>query len=162
MQPLLIAKLIVLLSIANGIPVLAKKLCGERFAQPIDGGLILFDRRRLFGSAKTIRGALVSVGLTTLAALPLGLEAATGALVGSMAIVGDLFSSFIKRRLDFVPSSRAPGLDQIPEALFPLLACRRLLSLSTLDILVGIVAFWVGAVILSPVFYRIGIRDRPF
>jgi CDP-archaeol synthase len=162
MQPLLIMKLIVLLSIANGSPVLAKKLCGERFAQPIDGGLILFDRHRLFGPAKTIRGALVSVGLTTLAALPLGLEAATGALAGSMAIVGDLFSSFVKRRLDFVPSSRATGLDQIPEALFPLLACRGLLSLSTLDILVGVVVFWVGAVILSPVFYRIGIRDRPF
>lgn len=162
MHPLLIAKLIVLLSTANGTPVLAKRLCGDRLSQPIDGDLVFFDRRPLFGPSKTIRGALVSVVLTTLAALALGLDAATGALVGSMAIVGDLFSSFIKRRLDFAPSSRATGLDQIPEALFPLLTCRGLLSLSALDILVGAAVFWIGSMLLSPVFHRIGIRDRPF
>ena len=36
MHPLLVAKLIVLLSIANGTPVLLKKLFGDRFSQPID------------------------------------------------------------------------------------------------------------------------------
>ena len=163
MQPLLIAKLIVLLSIANGTPVLLKKLFGDRFSQPIDGGLLFFDQRRLLGPpSKTVRGALVSIVLTTLAAPLLGLEASTGALVASMAMVGDLFSSFIKRRLDFAPSSRVTGLDQIPESLFPLLACRDLLSLSGIDILTGAAVFSLGAILLSPVFHRIGIRDRPF
>ena len=162
MQPVLIAKLIVLLSIANGTPVILKKMFGDRFSQPIDGGLLFFDQRRLLGPSKTIRGALVSVVVTTLAAPLLGLEASTGALVASTAIVGDLISSFIKRRLDFAPSSRVMGLDQIPESLFPLLACRGQLSLTWIDILTGVAVFSLGAVLLSPVFHRIGIRDRPF
>jgi CDP-diglyceride synthetase len=162
MQPFLIAKLIVLLSIANGTPVILKKMFGDRFSQPIDGGLLFFDQRRLLGPSKTIRGALVSVLVTTLAAPLLGLEASTGALVAGMAMAGDLFSSFIKRRLDFAPSSRGMGLDQIPESLFPLLACRGQLSLTWIDVLTGAAVFSLGAILLSPVFHRIGIRDRPF
>jgi hypothetical protein len=38
MQPLLITKLIVLMTIANGAPVL-KRFMGYRLSQPIDGGL---------------------------------------------------------------------------------------------------------------------------
>jgi hypothetical protein len=162
MQPLLVAKLIVLLSIANGAPVLLKKLLGHRFSHPIDGGLIFLDRRRLLGPSKTIRGALVAIVLTTLTAPLLGLEASTGALMGGVAMLGDLLSSFIKRRLDFAPSSRVTGLDQIPESLFPLLACRGPLLLSWIDIVSGAAVFLLGAILLSPVFHRIGIRDRPF
>jgi CDP-archaeol synthase len=162
MQIVLILKLLALLSIANGSPVLVKKVCGDRLSQPIDGGFRFLDRRRLLGPSKTVRGAFVSVALTTAAAPLLGLEATTGALAGSMAMAGDLFSSFVKRRLDFVPSSRATGIDQIPESLFPLLACRCSLSLSALDILIGVAAFSIGAVCLSPIFYRVGLRDRPF
>jgi CDP-2,3-bis-(O-geranylgeranyl)-sn-glycerol synthase len=162
MQPVLIIKLIVLLTIANGTPVLTKKLCGNRLSQPIDGGVIFFDRRPLFGPAKTIRGVLVSVALTTVAAPVLGLEATTGALVGSMAMVGDLFSSFVKRRLNVTPSSRITGLDQIPEALFPLLSCQVSLSLTALEILICVTVFSFGQIIFSPLLYRAGIRDRPF
>jgi CDP-archaeol synthase len=162
MHPFLIAKLIVLLGIANGAPVLAKRLCGERFSQPIDGGLILFGGHRLFGPTKTIRGALVSIVLTTFGALALGFTPIIGLLLGAVAMVGDLSTSFVKRRLNFVPSSRFPGLDQIPESLFPLIACRGTLELSLLDIVVGVVAFVGGAMLLSPLFYRIGIRDQPF
>src|SRR5258707_3712665 len=119
MHPLLIAKLILLLSIANGTPVAVKRALRNRFSQALDGRLMLFDGRRLFGPSKTIRGALASVVLTTAAAPLLGLEASVGAVVGGMAIIGDLLSSFVKRRLGFAPSSQAMLLDQIPEALFP-------------------------------------------
>jgi len=162
MQALLIAKLIILLSVANGTPVLLKRLLGAWLAQPIDYGVVLWDRRRLFGPSKTIRGAVVSVIGTTLAAPLLSLDAAVGILVGATAMVGDLFSSFLKRRLDFAPSSRATGLDQIPESLFPLVACSCYLSLHTLDILVSVAIFSIGAVFSSPIFHRLGIRDRPF
>ncbi len=162
MQPLLIAKLIVLLSIANGAPVLLKKLCGDRLSHPIDGGMNFFDGRPLFGHSKTIRGVLVAVALTTAGAPLLGLAASTGTLVGSMAMVGDLFSSFVKRRLNLLPSSRVTGLDQIPESLFPLLAYSGLLPLSALDILIGVAAFLIGEILLSRIFYRIGLRDQPY
>jgi CDP-archaeol synthase len=162
MHLLLIAKLILLLSIANGTPVAVKRALRDRFSQPLDGGLMLFDRRRLFGPSKTLRGALASVVLTTAAAPLLGFEPSVGAVVGCTAIIGDLLSSFVKRRLGFAPSSQAMLLDQIPEALFPVLACSVLLPLSAVDIVVVVASFSVGAILLSPVFHRIGLRDRPF
>jgi CDP-2,3-bis-(O-geranylgeranyl)-sn-glycerol synthase len=162
MHPVLIAKVVILLTTANGTPVAVKRALGNRFSQPIDGGLVFMDGRRLFGPSKTIRGALASVVATTVMASLLGVEASVGALVGTMAIIGDLCSSFVKRRLHFAPSSQAIGLDQLPEALFPALACSSLLPLSALDIGVIVAVFSIGAVILSPVFHRIGLRDRPF
>jgi len=162
MQLFLIFKLIVLLSIANGTPVLVKKLWGNRLSRPIDGGCKFVDGRPLFGPSKTIRGVLASIALTTAGAPLLGLEMPIGALVGSTAMAGDLFSSFIKRRLNFPSSSRATGLDQIPESLFPLLACRGLLSLAAVDILIGVTAFFIGEIFLSRILYRMQLRDRPY
>ena len=120
----------------------------------MDGGCSV--RQRRFG------GRWYRVGLTTAIAPLLGLDAAIGALVGAGAMLGDLLSSFVKRRLGFAPSSRLTGFDQIPESLLPLLACREPLSLSAIDILVGVGVFSVGAIALSPIFHRAGIRDTPF
>ena len=85
-----------------------------------------------------------------------------GLLVGSFAMAGDLASSFSKRRLNLPPSSRASGLDQVPESLFPLLACRNLLSLAAADIAVGVVIFFIGEVVLSRLLYALHLRDRPY
>jgi hypothetical protein len=104
---------------------------------------------------------LASVALTTVAAPLLDIEPAIGALIGATAMLGDLFSSFVKRRLGFAPSSRLTGFDQIPESLLPLLACLEALSLSAIDILIGVGVFSIGAILLSPAFHA-GFRDTPF
>jgi CDP-2,3-bis-(O-geranylgeranyl)-sn-glycerol synthase len=77
-------------------------------------------------------------------------------------LAGDLLSSFLKRRFDLAPSTKATGLDQIPEALFPLLACRSALSLTAIDIATGCIIFFIGAVLFSRLFFRLGLRDRPY
>jgi hypothetical protein len=77
-------------------------------------------------------------------------------------MAGDLFSSFLKRRLNRAPSSRASGLDQVPESLFPLLACRNLLSLTAVDIAACVMMFFAGEVLLSRLLYALQIRDRPY
>ena len=120
----LIAKLVPLIVVANGVPVLAKRALGTRLDRPLDGGTVLADGRRPFGPTKTIRGVALSLLATPLAAELLGLPWKVGALVAGAAIAGDLFSSFMKRRLGLPPSSMAIGLDQIPESLLPLLASR--------------------------------------
>jgi CDP-2,3-bis-(O-geranylgeranyl)-sn-glycerol synthase len=79
-----------------------------------------------------------------------------------MAMTGDLFSSFFKRRMRLPTGGRATGLDQIPESLFPLLACRHTLSLTALDIAVAVVAFFLGQVLLSLLFYKFHLRERPY
>ena len=91
----------------------------------------------------------------------MGLGWEVGILVATFAMAGDLFSSFVKRRLHLPSSSMAIGLDHIPESLFPLLASRWLLPLSTLDIVVGVTIFVVGALILSPLLFKLNLRDEP-
>ena len=162
MHPWSILQLLVLLMLANGTPVIAKKIFGERFAYPLDGGFKFLDGRALFGQSKTLRGVVLAVLVTTAGAPLIGIDWGIGALVGSLAMVGDLASSFLKRRMALPPSSRASGLDQIPEALFPLLACRNPLSLTMVDIGATAALFFIGEVLLSRVLYAYRLRDRPY
>ena len=77
-------------------------------------------------------------------------------------MAGDLFSSFVKRRLNLPPSSQALGLDQVPESLFPMLACRAALSLTIADIVLGVGIFFIGELILSRFLYQAHVRDEPY
>lgn len=162
-MPLLqILKALALLTLANGTPIAAKKIFGSRFSFPLDAGRTFFDGRPLFGPSKTIRGIFVSILITTASAPLFGVDLMTGAIVASAAMSGDLLSSFLKRRLNFPPSSRALGLDQVPESLFPMLICRDTLSLTTVDIALGVGLFFIGELIVSRVLYRLRFRDRPY
>ena len=162
MQLLHILQILVLLTFANGTPIVAKKIFSPCFARPLDGGIIFFDRRPLFGHSKTIRGITASILLTTASAPLIGLDLTIGAIVASSAMAGDLFSSFVKRRLNFPPSSQALGLDQVPESLFPMLACRDAISLTIADIALGVGIFFIGELILSRLLFRAHLRDEPY
>ena len=162
MHPWPILQLLILLMLANGTPVVAKKILGERFAYPLDGGVEFVDGQPLFGRSKTIRGVVLAVLGTMVGAPLIDLGWAIGFLVGSLAMAGDLASSFLKRRMALPPSSRASGLDQLPEALLPLLACRNLLSLTMADIGAGVALFFIGELLLSRVLYAFRLRDRPY
>jgi CDP-2,3-bis-(O-geranylgeranyl)-sn-glycerol synthase len=162
MHPIAVLQLLILLMLANGTPVIAKKMLGGHYSYPLDGDLTFADGRPIFGRSKTIRGIALAV-LVTMAGAPLiGLGWRIGLLVGSFAMGGDLLSSFCKRRVGLPSSSRASGLDQIPESLLPLLACRDLLGLTGADILVCVVLFVVGEVVLSRLLYAFRLRDRPY
>ena len=162
MQLLHILQLLALMTLANGTPIVAKKIFGPRFSFPLDAGTIFFDGRPLFGPSKTIRGILISVLLTTTSAPLIGLDLTIGAIVAGAAMAGDLFSSFAKRRLNFPPSSQALCLDQVPESLFPMLACRNALSLTIADVALGVGIFFIGALLLSRFLFRAHLRDEPY
>ncbi len=162
MQPLLILKLLVLLLVANGAPVVATRVLGRRFSFPLDGGHEFADGRPLFGPSKTLRGFVLGIAVTAGCAPFLGLDWKIGALVGTAAMAGDLFSSFVKRRMGLPSSGKATGLDQVPEALFPLVACSSTLGLTAADIIAGVLLFFLADVVLSRVFFKLGVRDRPY
>lgn len=162
MQYLLILQLLVLLTLANGTPIVAKKIFGPRFSFPLDAGTIFFDGRPLFGHSKTIRGIVGSILVTTASASLIGLDLTIGAIVAGAAMAGDLFSSFVKRRLNLPPSSQALGLDHVPESLFPMLACRDALSLTFADIALGVGIFFIGVLVLSRLLFRAHLRDEPY
>jgi CDP-diglyceride synthetase len=162
MHLLAIAQMLILLVLANGSPVIAKRILRDRFSWPLDLNKTFIDGKPLFGRSKTYRGLLISVMVTAACAPLLGLGFKIGLLAGTTAMAGDLCSSFVKRRLGLPPSSRATGLDQIPESLIPLLACRQALSLSALDILTACAMFFVGELLLSRFLFRLRVRDRPY
>jgi CDP-diglyceride synthetase len=162
MNVVAIAQLLALLAVANTAPIVAKNLLRGRFSQPLDGGVSFFDGRPLFGPSKTVRGLLFAVLAAAAAAPLIGVDWRAGVLIGALAMVGDLCSSFLKRRLNRPSSSKATGLDQVPEALIPVLACWGLLSLSVLDILVTVLVFFLGEIVLARLSYRLHFRDRPY
>jgi len=161
MHGALLLQLLILLVVANGTAVIAKKILGVAFGRALDGGALFVDGEPIFGPSKTIRGVVVSLLGTSVCAALMGLGWQVGTLIATFAIAGDLLSSFVKRRLRLASSSMAIGLDHIPESLFPLLASRLLLPLSTLDIVVGVTIFVVGALILSPLLFKMNLRDEP-
>ncbi len=161
-HPLLIAQLLVLLTLAHGAPVIAKKILGAVLAYPLDGGITLADGQPLFGRSKTIRGVTLSIVLTALGAPWIGLDWTVGLVVSATAMIGDLFSSFTKRRMKMAPGSMALGLDQTPESLLPAIACRWVLPITVVDIFWVTALFFVGELVVSRILYAFKIRDRPY
>ena len=162
MHPILIAELLVLVGLANALPVFAKRILGSAFAWPLDGGATLWDGRPLFGHSKTVRGIVISLLGTAVVAALMGLGWELGLLMAASAMTGDLLSSFIKRRLGLPPSSMALGLDQIPESLFPFIAARCLLPISWLDVVIGTTIFAIAGLFVSRILFRLNLRDRPY
>jgi len=157
-----IVTILLLLLCANGAPILARNLLGECADWPVDGGYVAADGRRLLGSTKTWRGVGAAVLATTVLAWLLAYPAQLGAGLALAAMLGDLFSSFCKRRLGLAPSARASGLDQIPEALLPLWLMQRSLAIDWVQVLMLLVLFIMTNILLSRLLYRLKIRLRPY
>ena len=141
-----------LLLAANGAPVLVAVLCGRRGAWTLDG--LIGRGRALFGAHKTLRGIAAAVLAASATAYWLGQSAALGAAIGALAMVGDLASSFAKRRLGIMPGVQAPGLDQLPESLLPALAAVPVLGLGPWDVAVVVVGFGLLESVLSWLWRR--------
>ncbi|PKM37737.1 MAG: CDP-archaeol synthase [Gammaproteobacteria bacterium HGW-Gammaproteobacteria-10] len=153
---------LLLLLVANGTPVIAWKLLGRRFAWPVDAGIILSDGRPLFGRSKTWRGILSSIGLVSAVSWSMSYGLAIGVAFGGLAMIGDLSASYIKRRQGMVESSRARGLDTIPESLLPAVLLKSQLGLNGLEISVVVLLFFMIEEFVSPILYRLNIRKRPY
>jgi CDP-2,3-bis-(O-geranylgeranyl)-sn-glycerol synthase len=81
-QPANILEVVILLMLANGVPVIAKKLLDNRFSYPLDAHFRFVDGNRLFGPSKTIRGIVLAVLATAAGATVMG---STGCSVLSWA-----------------------------------------------------------------------------
>ena len=155
-------KLLLLLAVANGAPILGHRFLGPYFSRPFDRNIRFIDGRPLLGPSKTVRGLVLSLVATPIAAFVVGLGANTGLLIGAFAMLGDLTSSFIKRRLAMPSSSQAFGLDQIPESLFPLLAIQDRVGISGAEITLLVATFLVLELLISRVMFKLKLRDQPY
>lgn len=154
--------LLLLIIIANGAPIILRALMGHRLDFAIDSGYRLPDNNPLFGSSKTWRGVIGAVIFTSIGAILLGYSALTGAQIAIYAVLGDVLSSFIKRRLGMASSSMAPLLDQVPESLLPAVMLMETFDLGFQSIIILVCMFIVLELILSGIFFKLGIRKRPY
>jgi hypothetical protein len=108
---------------------------------PLDGGAILADGERILGNHKTWGGLIVGTIACSFVTMLLRHSFLMGAIFGLLSLAGDCGSSFVKRRLHFPTGAEVPGLDQLPEAMVPLLVLRRPLGLSLAEAAVIAVVF---------------------
>lgn len=106
---------------ANATPWLVGRMMGRQWTAPLDFGLVLRDGQRLFGDHKTWRGVASGALACGLVSHLLHLGFGLGVMFGLLALVGDAASSACKRRLHLAPGAESPALDQLPEALLPLI-----------------------------------------
>jgi CDP-diglyceride synthetase len=143
MQIHLVTKLVLLLAITNGAPLIARALLGLRCSQPLDRNMRFIDGRPLLGPAKTLRGIVSALLATTLVAPLFDLSPGQGMLFAALTMAGDLVSSFTKRRLGIASSRSAPLLDQLPESLLPLWLMHPILAETAREAGVAILVFVV-------------------
>lgn len=158
---LLSLELFVMLVLANGAPVVVARLLHRRADWPVDGGRLWRDGQPVFGPSKTWRGLCSGVFSCLAFAGVIGLGWLFGALFGLLALAGDLLSSFAKRRMGLGSSARALWLDQLPEALLPMLLAWFWLPLMLWQVLAVTLLFAVSNMLISPLLYRLGIRKQP-
>ena len=157
-----VLRLLLLLLVAHGGPLLLRMAWpGAPLGRPLDGGWTMGDGRPLLGSSKTVRGALVMTLAPALVAPMLGISPGIGLLLGVLGTAGDLGTSFLKRRLGLAPGAMALGLDQLPEALLPLLALKPLLGLGWGEVLLTALLFALSDLALSRLSWLLGFREHP-
>jgi len=145
----LVSHLVLLLVIANGIPALLGLMLGSRWNRPLDNHHTFADKRPLLGPSKTLRGLIGALLFTALLAPLFKLSMLEGASFALLAMLGDLFSSFIKRRLGFSSSRSVPLLDQLPESLLPLWGMQSVLEASGGEIALAVTLFIIIDLLLS-------------
>ena len=155
-------RLLLLLAAANTTPIVLKRVLGTRWNAAIDGGKLFGDGRPWLGASKTWRGFVGAIVVTAMLAPVLGLDAVDGALLGANAMMGDAVASFVKRRLGIRSSGRAFGLDQVPEALLPLLVLQERLAITEATVVAVTLAFLLLEVPGAWLSWRAGLRDEPY
>ena len=141
---------------------------------PIDFGKTFLDGKPIFGSHKTIRGFFAGLIVGTLVGFVLQIvsplqsvlfryDASLGFVLSLGALVGDLFDSFIKRRLGFPPGSSFPIADQLDFVVGALLFSLMVPPLPRLHIIL-IVLIITPPIHLVTNFlaFRLGVKSTPW
>ena len=155
-------KILILLIVANAAPIFAARWLGDLYACPLDMGKCLPDGQPWFGPSKTGRGIIAAILACVAVGFLLNIHPQISVLLALFAMLGDLTSSFIKRRLHKPSSSRFIGLDQVPESLFPLLVVKEVMAFSMTDIVVMVLLFTLSDLLVSRLLYKWHVRKHPY
>lgn len=158
---LLFSKILALLWAVNLAPPLLAHLLENRWASPLDRGLLFLDQKPLLGPHKTVRGFAGGCAAGILLGLLLGFPWWAGFAAGFLSMTGDLLSSFVKRRASIPSGGLAPGLDQLIEGLLPFVILGPLFGLGGWTVFWLVILFSAGAYVGSLFLKRI-LQQKPF
>jgi CDP-2,3-bis-(O-geranylgeranyl)-sn-glycerol synthase len=147
---------------SNGAPILAARLFGSRVSIPVDFNRRLGDGNAIFGESKTWRGLFAALLTASILALFFGFGLTFGLVFGCQVMLGDLVSSFIKRRRGRAPSDRSTGLDQLPESLLPALYSCISMELVWWWAIVLSLVFMLLQLLISRPLFLLHVRKRPY
>jgi hypothetical protein len=136
-----VLKLVLFLLWVNSLPPLVAMLLDHRYDLAVDGGRLMPDGRPIFGPNKTIRGVAAGVTGGALAFPLLGQSLWVAGAAALLAMLGDLLSSFVKRRSALDSGRNAAILDQLFESLFPLIFLNFFLSFTLVDNILALSLF---------------------
>jgi len=125
---------LLLLAAANATPVIFARVLGNRLAAPIDAMFRRHGEPPILGAHKTWRGLITGAAAALLAGSMIPCGAWTGLAFGALSLSGDLASSYVKRRLRRPPGHEVLLVDQLPEALLPLITLAGPLGLTVASI----------------------------
>ena len=148
---------------ANAAPVL---LGG---GPPLDMGKKFVDGRRIFGEGKTARGFVCGLVVGTVVGILQGIVGSPlreylllGFLLALGALLGDLASSFLKRRLGIERGGAGPGLDQLSFIIVALILASPVKVPSWQVIAVLLIITPPIHLATNFVGYKLGFKSRPY
>jgi hypothetical protein len=144
--------------VANASPIILSRLLGKRLNYPMDFNFILADGFPLLGAAKTWRGLLAALIITATIGWIFSYPIMVGIKIAVAAMLGDILSSFIKRRLKKPSSTRVLLLDQLPECLLPLLLMQKEFDLTWQMMIIVSALFLMIEIMLSKVLHKLNIN----
>lgn len=155
-------ELLVMLLATNGAPILTARIFQMHGARPLDLGRQLRDRRPIFGRSKTWRGVTAALVMSCALSMLFGYGIWFGLVFGVLVMIGDLISSFIKRRIGLESSDQCMGLDQLPESLLPSAYAVGVLGVGWWWAPLLALAFMLLEVLISRPLFWLNIRKRPY
>lgn len=136
-------KCLFLLWCVNLAPPLLAFTMGERWDKPLDLARSHRDGRPLFGAHKTQRGVFGGILTGGVVGWTIGLGWWPGLVAGVLSMMGDVATSYIKRRLGKESGEVIPVADQLLEGLLPLPVLGPWLGMSPGNM------FWVLALFIA-------------
>ena len=128
---------------------------------PLDGGGKWLDGKPFLGSHKTLRGSIVGI----LAGLLIGVlqgNPLAGITQGIGAILGDLLSSFLKRRWDVAPGESSPLLDQLDFILVAIILSQPFTRASITEMIIIIIVTIPIHYMMNYISWRMKMKDHPW
>ncbi|MFW5932275.1 MAG: CDP-archaeol synthase, partial [Desulfohalobiaceae bacterium] len=154
-------RILLLLGGINLAPALLGYLHRHAQSRPLDQGRRLGDSQPIFGPGKTVWGLCSALLAGPLLALILFWPWWLGLACAMLSMLGDLGSSFAKRRLHLPRGTDLPVLDHLPESALPLIPLAAYLQLGLLQCLLLLAIFCLAGWQWTKLYKQV-LLQKPF